>query len=140
MKKVQWDGRTVQVLLCAGVLLWAYPAAAKEKLNVGKALYRQYCASCHGEGGKGDGPVAASLTDKPTDLTQLAKKAGGQFPYAPTMDAIDGTKAVRAHGRSNMPVWGERFARPAGAVAGMRAQVRGKLMQITEYLRSIQQR
>jgi mono/diheme cytochrome c family protein len=132
-------GRALRMLLCAGVLLWVYPAAGKEKPNGGKALYRQYCASCHGEDGKGAGPVAASLSAKPTDLTQLAKKAGGKFPYGPTMDAIDGTRLVRAHGPSNMPVWGERFERPAGAVAGMRAQVRGKLMQITEYLRSIQQ-
>ncbi|MBM4259473.1 MAG: cytochrome c [Deltaproteobacteria bacterium] len=27
----------------------------------GAVLYQQYCASCHGPTGKGNGPVAASL-------------------------------------------------------------------------------
>jgi len=36
----------------------------------GATLYRQHCASCHGPLGHGDGPVAASLTLRPPDLTQ----------------------------------------------------------------------
>lgn len=35
----------------------------------GSTLYTQYCSSCHGPGGKGDGPVAAGLDPKPADHT-----------------------------------------------------------------------
>ena len=37
-------------------------AAAKEN-------YHEYCATCHGESGKGDGPKAATLATKPKDFT-----------------------------------------------------------------------
>jgi len=35
----------------------------------GKALYAQYCASCHGPTGHGDGPVAGTLNPKPANHT-----------------------------------------------------------------------
>jgi len=36
----------------------------------GAALYAEDCAACHGAGGRGDGPAAASLSIRPADLTQ----------------------------------------------------------------------
>lgn len=35
----------------------------------GAKLYKQHCTLCHGPGGKGDGPVGASLQPPPMDLT-----------------------------------------------------------------------
>jgi mono/diheme cytochrome c family protein len=35
----------------------------------GAAMYGQYCAVCHGVGGKGDGPTAQALDPKPADHT-----------------------------------------------------------------------
>jgi copper resistance protein D len=35
----------------------------------GEELYRGQCASCHGQGGAGDGPAGAGLTPRPADLT-----------------------------------------------------------------------
>ncbi len=35
----------------------------------GSALFATNCATCHGAGGKGDGPTAASLDPKPIDFT-----------------------------------------------------------------------
>jgi hypothetical protein len=35
----------------------------------GKKLYEQFCTSCHGQSGKGDGPAAAALNPKPRDYT-----------------------------------------------------------------------
>jgi len=35
----------------------------------GEKLYRQYCAVCHGDTAKGDGPSAAAFATKPADLT-----------------------------------------------------------------------
>jgi len=67
------------------------------------------CASCHGAGGKGNGPEATSLVVKPADLTVLAKKNGGQFPTAYVRQVIDGRAHVAAHGSREMPVWGVQF-------------------------------
>ena len=54
--------------------------------------------------------------------------------------AIDGTRTPRAHGVSDMPVWGEAFASVPGWSAERQAEARGKIILITEYLRSIQGR
>lgn len=40
------------------------PGLAKAREN-----YQSYCAKCHGEQGKGDGPGAAMLNPKPRDYT-----------------------------------------------------------------------
>jgi cytochrome c553 len=38
----------------------------------GKKLYEQFCASCHGQSGRGDGPAAAALNPKPHNHTDKA--------------------------------------------------------------------
>ena len=44
-------------------------------LEQGKDLYDANCAGCHGAGGQGDGPEAASLSKPPTDFTDQALMA-----------------------------------------------------------------
>lgn len=65
-------------LVAAGSLVWtvfasrpAVPASAAESRDVkaGQALSLQYCASCHGNTGRGDGPSGAGFATKPSDLT-----------------------------------------------------------------------
>jgi len=43
-----------------------------ESIAEGQALYSTYCASCHGDSGKGDGPVGLTLNPRPADLRQHA--------------------------------------------------------------------
>ena len=38
-------------------------------VDAGRALYARACALCHGASGRGDGPSAAGLATKPSDLT-----------------------------------------------------------------------
>lgn len=40
-----------------------------ESLDLGAASYVQVCQTCHGDGGRGDGPAAAGLAPPPADLT-----------------------------------------------------------------------
>lgn len=141
------------VAAVAVLVLLPVSALGEKGENEAKATYTRYCSSCHGMDGKGDGPMAEVLKTKPTDLTQIAKNAGGDFPANKVMQSIDGTMAVRGHGSAEMPVWGERFSAEAAApmdpeaVKGHGTQApkledrltaRGKILLITEYLRSMQ--
>jgi mono/diheme cytochrome c family protein len=123
--------------LCSAASAWAQ--TSEEKVAAaGREEYLQYCASCHGTEGKGNGPIAADLRVAPADLTQISARRGGVFPQTMIAELIDGRRRVRAHGPGNMPVWGERFDRevptsPAGDVA-----IRGRVAPLVEYLRSIQ--
>ena len=125
------------VLLAMGGLVVArgIPAAADD---VGKQLFLRYCSACHGESGKGDGVVSQLMTPKPTDLTQLAKKAGGKFPFYDVVHAIDGRETVRAHGDSAMPVWGEAFKEEEHGALGAEAVTRSKAVVITSYVETLQ--
>lgn len=40
--------------------------------EAGKTLYAQYCTTCHGVDGGGDGPAGAALTPKPSNFTEAA--------------------------------------------------------------------
>lgn len=70
--------------LVAGLLVWsaapgtralAAESAAKPGAEGGQ-VYSSLCASCHGRYGRGDGPLAASLTMKPPDFTDSAWLGG----------------------------------------------------------------
>ena len=77
--------------------------------NSGKQMYLQYCSSCHGPEGKGDGKVSRELKFKVPSLTGLAKKNYGIYPLDDVMATIDGRRSVRGHGDRDMPIWGETF-------------------------------
>lgn len=44
-------------------------------LERGAGLYQDYCAFCHGQGGKGDGPVGEVFAPRPADLTSARIRA-----------------------------------------------------------------
>ena len=73
------------------------------------AIFRAYCAPCHGLDGKGHGPAASALNSKVADLTLVTKHAGGQFPSDRVRNVLEGTQTPAAHGSHEMPVWGPVF-------------------------------
>lgn len=105
----------------------------------GKELFGRYCVTCHGSDGTGDGVISGFLKTEPADLTQLSKKNGGEFPFHRTVRFIDGTQDVRAHGDPAMPVWGEVFRAESAASPTRQAEIREKILEITIYVRSIQE-
>lgn len=134
----QWTIRGAAVALVCLMVAGAARAADDDPKH---AVYVRYCGACHGPNAKGDGIAGSFMTPKPTDLTALAKKNGGEFPFMRVMRIIDGRDSVRAHGDPAMPVWGEIFSADAtGSSLGERIEVQGKLMLLTEYLRSVQQK
>jgi len=69
----------------------------------GRKLYGSYCASCHGDKGKGDGVAAGSLPVKPKDHTDGATV--NQLTDQYLVDVI--TKGGGGTGKSAfMPAWG----------------------------------
>ena len=76
----------------------------------GPALYKAYCASCHGVGAKGDGPMAESLKVRPADLTRISARNAGTFPLMQIERIIQGEGQLqKGHGPREMPVWGPVF-------------------------------
>jgi cbb3-type cytochrome c oxidase subunit III len=104
------DLSLVSLLSLASVVLLAFCQCARGPTSPGgEALYRRYCASCHGVQGRGDGPLADALKRRPTDLTQLAKQSGGKLDEPKLLSFIDGRRSVKEHGPREMPVWGAVF-------------------------------
>jgi mono/diheme cytochrome c family protein len=106
----------------------------------GRETFIRYCASCHGSEGRGDGPLAASLTKPPADLTQIARQNGGRFDERLVMAAIDGRRAVAPHGTRDMPVWGAVFEDEERGEPYPRYQGLLKSRLLMDHLAAIQER
>jgi mono/diheme cytochrome c family protein len=71
----------------------------------GPALYRAYCAVCHGNDARGNGPMAMSLKVPPPDLSRIAARNSGVFPQARVERVIAGEEQLPGgHGTRAMPV------------------------------------
>jgi len=140
--------RHVAIALILGLvlLLIAIVAgrAADEAYSVyshysGAQLYARFCASCHGDQGHGDGPVAASFKTMMPDLTQLARRHGRIFPEEQIRKIIDGRTTLPPHGSREMPVWGFEFlAQSAGQPPAVQQNADELIARLTDYIHSLQ--
>ncbi len=126
------------------IALSALTAGTALGQNSGARDYAVYCASCHGAGGKGDGPALYVIPRiKPTNLTLLARNNGGAFPAAEIHDVIDGRKRFPDHldSDTDMSLWGLQF-QEAGRefTPASEAKVKLRIDALVEYIRSIQQK
>ena len=123
----------------AAVLTFAPAAQAQERTLVegGKRAYEIHCSNCHGDDARGQGPLAEMLSVPPSDLRAIRLRNAGEFPFARIYRVIDGREEVRGHGLREMPVWGLTFAE-RGSDSPQADQVRGRILQLIHYLRSIQ--
>lgn len=110
--------------------------AQSSQVADGKQKFEIYCASCHGAGAKGDGPFSATLRKRPADLTQLAGRNKGEFPKETVARLIDGRTRDEAHRKSDMPVWGDVFAKSESGPEP--AAVKARIDALVEYLATIQ--
>lgn len=103
-KEAKMRVMSVTVGIVSVALLFVSGASAGSgDASKGKDTYVQYCASCHGNTGKGDGPAAAAMKPKPRDLTNKDYMATLEEKYL--VDVI--TKGGAAVGKSAlMPPWG----------------------------------
>ncbi len=120
----------------AGLLLMFGTAASAGADDVaqGRQMYLEYCGSCHGLTGEGDGPVAPALTTPPANLRRLSERFGSPLPEDQVARFIDGRAEVKPHGPRDMPVWGARFY----AETHNESAVRARIAKLVAYLQSIQ--
>jgi len=103
--------------------------------NSGKDMFNSYCAVCHGKDGKGGGPAAPALKTPPTDLTLLAKNAGGKYPASHVASVIRGQATTPSHGSQDMPVWGPLFS---SISQGHEGQVQQRVTNLVTYIEGLQ--
>jgi mono/diheme cytochrome c family protein len=128
----------------AAAVLAAGPlgALAAGKVDVGQREYMNSCAVCHGANLK-TGAYVDFCKVTPSDLTQLAKKNGGVFPFERVYRMIDGREPLKGHGTREMPIWGQRFS-VEGASAyddypfDAEALVRARILALIDYLNRMQ--
>lgn len=127
-------------LVLAGLVSTASAEDAADEFAQGREEYLTACASCHGDAADGKGPIAAMFRTAVPDLTGLAMRNDGRFPFLSVVQIIDGRSVVRAHGNP-MPVFGGRFRAEAadrGAIYGSEAIARARVLEMVLYLESIQ--
>ncbi len=101
----------------------------------GKQMFVNYCASCHGVNGKGNGPAAAALKIPPADLTLLSKSNNGKFPETHVVAVLQFGPAIPPHGSAEMPIWGPILGRMEKANPDAK-QIR--ISNLVQYLKTIQ--
>ncbi len=105
------------------------------KPESGAAMYKDYCAACHGLTGKGDGPAAGALKSPVPDLTTLSKRSGGEFPDAKLAYLLNhGGSTTGIHGSEDMPIWGKLFKSVNTDLVKLR------VANLTNYLKTLQQK
>jgi mono/diheme cytochrome c family protein len=104
----------------------------------GAAVYKTYCAVCHGTEGRGDGPLAENLRHAPPDLTMLAKRNAGKFDAARVHRMIDGRDPIKGHGGPDMPIWGDAFKRSSEKYD--EKAVKERVEALVDHLKSLQRK
>jgi hypothetical protein len=115
-------------------------SAQAQNTEIGKRLYDESCAGCHGATGAGDGELAGLLNVNTPDLTGLSARHDGKFPMLDVIHIIDGRTGVRAHG-GPMPVFGAVYGgstAAAGSDHGSVIEVHGRILSLALPLESLQ--
>jgi mono/diheme cytochrome c family protein len=101
--------------------------------------FAENCAVCHGDSGKGDGPLAADLPTAPADLTRLSAANGGDFPTTRVMAQIWGYAGAK--GQGVMPAFSalmEGETLPYDGGDGIMTPTPIRLVALAEYLKLLQ--
>ena len=122
-----------------GCVDWAPQTEVMPDATDGAAFFAQNCATCHGTGGRGGGPLAADLAAAPPDLTRLSARNDGIFPEAEALSYIWGDPE-NGHLARVMPQFGGTMAQDLVPVDidGILTPTPRALAGLLFYLESIQ--
>jgi len=134
--------RHVALAVVLALILLVIAAAAARAQDFsrysGAELFYRFCASCHGDSGRGDGPVAASFRIEVPDITRIAQRQGGPYPEEQIRRIIDGTKPMGAHGTRVMPVWGFEFYAQNPQADDRAKATQEMVKRLADHVRSLQ--
>ena len=102
-----------------------------------KAMYATYCASCHGNEGKGDGAASVAYKNAKLDLTVLKKNHNGIFPAKYVNTVIAGQAELPAH-KTTMPNWQKVFSGLDGSGTASPVVVNRRIHNLTDYIEKMQ--
>jgi mono/diheme cytochrome c family protein len=128
-----------------GLALVPLLAFGQQRPDLGKREYDSNCAVCHGVNGTGNGEYAGLLSTRLPDLTTLAQRNGGVFPFLRVYAQVDGSEVLSAHGSREMPIWGRDY-RAEGARAygdfpyNPESYVRARVLALTDYIYRLQRK
>jgi mono/diheme cytochrome c family protein len=134
----------VNAVIFSAVFAWAATSTtavqnepSRQDMNSGPHLYQEFCASCHGDTGAGDGPLGTTLPRRASDLTMLTQRNGGTFPRAAVLAVVEATRPVPAHAKPAMPNWREVFYR---LEYGSERAVRKRIDALVAHIETLQQK
>ena len=110
---------------------------SKTSADSGEEMFKAYCAVCHGETGKGDGPASSEFRISPANLTILSKNNSGKFPNNYVAQVLQsGVQVAKAHGSKDMPIWGNLFGSISGGIDS--PAVKQRIFNLSQYVESLQ--
>jgi mono/diheme cytochrome c family protein len=104
----------------------------------GDEVFNKLCATCHGIGGKGDGPAVGALSKGVPDLTVLAASNGGTYSHKSVERMIFGSSRSLSHGEVDMPPWGEQFMYAGPGTFPRSAYAREQVHALATHIESLQ--
>ena len=130
----------LSTICSAQVLISLEPLPRLSPLS-GPKMYATYCAVCHGDKGKGDGPAALGLSISPGDLTTITKSNHGKFPTMRVVHAIyDGVPNPKNPRIYEMPAWSRLFNSICVSPPNCRAEIQMRVANLTSYIQSLQEK
>ena len=128
---------TVAIVSSLAIMLFAGVRPAKAQSA--KQDYDEHCATCHGLTGKGNG--GSLVPTKMPDITQLAKKNGGGFPFEQVVETIDGRRNIPSHERIHMTFWGVTMQTPGAEFSPQSdAAVKKRIEALARYIETMQEK
>jgi mono/diheme cytochrome c family protein len=135
---------TLGGVLLSATLVWSATSAGppqqrppREDYSSGAYLYRAFCATCHGETGKGDGPVADIADRRPADLTVLRRSNGGTYPRDRVLRVLENAEPIPGHDPPAMPNWRNVLKTTEG---GDERVIRTRLEALADHVATLQQK
>jgi mono/diheme cytochrome c family protein len=107
------------------------------KPSSGPQMFKEYCASCHGGDGRGNGPAVVFLKTPPPDLRTMTQRNNGKYPAEKVVSMLNFGPGSKAHGALDMPTWGPLFRSLDSSANDRFADLR--VYNLTGFIESIQE-
>lgn len=123
-------------MLAASALAVFALESKRAVIDEGRMEFEENCTACHGKDGTGTGELAAKLVKPPKDLTTIAQRNSGTFPFWRVFEIVSGETPVAGHETFQMPEYSKRMRAQENAPGYLPAYVR--VLELTHYVESIQ--